>query len=127
MSEFRVLVCGGRDYTDIITGGEIVREALSTLFLNPPEKRDVVLITGCAKGADRIPILLYEGEEDEWGGLLKFPADWEKHGKSAGPIRNQQMLKEGKPNLVIAFPGGKGTAHMVSIAKKAGVEVFSVG
>ena len=58
--------------------------------------------------------------------LKVYPADWELHGKSAGPIRNQQMLIEGKPDLVLAFPGGKGTAHMVSIAKKKGVKVIEV-
>jgi UDP-N-acetylmuramoylalanine-D-glutamate ligase len=54
-----------------------------------------------------------------------YPAKWDLHGKSAGPIRNQQMLDTGV-DLVIAFPGGKGTAHMVSIAKKAGVKVVEI-
>jgi hypothetical protein len=122
----RVLVCGGRGYEDIEGGGTIVREALSQLFLNPPEKEDVVLISGGAKGADQIPIYMYEGEEDEWGGLEVYPADWKLHGKSAGHIRNQQMLDESKPDIVIAFPGGRGTANMIKRAKKAGVEVFQV-
>jgi hypothetical protein len=42
----------------------------------------------------------------------------------AGPIRKQQMLDEGKPDLVVAFPGGRGTAHMVRIARAAGIEVI---
>jgi UDP-N-acetylmuramoylalanine-D-glutamate ligase len=69
---------------------------------------------------------MYEGEEDEWGGLEVYPADWKLHGKSAGHIRNQQMLDESKPDIVIAFPGGRGTANMIKRAKKAGVEVFQV-
>jgi hypothetical protein len=52
-----------------------------------------------------------------------YPADWKKHGRSAGPIRNQHMLDVGKPNLVIAFPGGRGTADMMKRAEKAGIEV----
>jgi hypothetical protein len=52
-----------------------------------------------------------------------FPADWKKNGKAAGPIRNQQMLDEGKPDLVLAFWDGKsrGTEHMIGLAKKAGI------
>lgn len=45
------------------------------------------------------------------------------NGKAAGPIRNQRMLDEGKPDLVVAFPGGRGTADMVRRAKAAGVPV----
>ena len=55
-----------------------------------------------------------------------YPANWERHGKAAGPLRNQRMLDEGKPDLVIAFPGGRGTADMVRRAKEAGVEVREV-
>jgi predicted Rossmann-fold nucleotide-binding protein len=55
-----------------------------------------------------------------------FPANWPKHGKGAGFIRNQQMLNEGKPDLMIAFPGGKGTADMIEKAIKAGIKVIEV-
>ena len=59
--------------------------------------------------------------------IEEYPARWDEYGRSAGPIRNQQMLKEGKPDLVLAFhhdlSASKGTAHMVSIAKNAGVPV----
>ena len=57
-----------------------------------------------------------------WG----FPADWNSYGKAAGPIRNKQMLDEGKPDVVIAFPGGTGTANMIMQATKAGVKVVKV-
>lgn len=56
----------------------------------------------------------------------RFPADWKSHGKPAGPIRNQQMIDEGKPDLVVAFPGGRGTADMVAKANRAGVEVIEI-
>jgi hypothetical protein len=48
---------------------------------------------------------------------------WNKCGIGAGYFRNVQMLEEGKPDLVVAFLGGKGTAMMVKIARAAGVEV----
>ena len=57
-----------------------------------------------------------------------FAADWDKHGKAAGAIRNREMLKKGQPNLVIAFhtalQQSKGTRDMVELAKKAGIETF---
>ncbi|MEM9912925.1 MAG: hypothetical protein AAF922_19365 [Pseudomonadota bacterium] len=45
-------------------------------------------------------------------------------GRAAGPIRNKEMLDEGCPDLVVAFPGGRGTANMVKQAQAAGVEVL---
>ena len=51
-----------------------------------------------------------------------FPADWKVRGRAAGHIRNQQMLDEGRPHLVVAFPGGRGTADMVRRARAAGIE-----
>lgn len=84
---------------------------------------DVTIITGAARGADRFG--------GDWAAiehclLEEFPAAWEHHGRAAGPIRNRQMLKEGKPDLVIAFPGGNGTANMVKQARQAGVEVIEI-
>lgn len=81
------------------------------------------IIHGGARGADR--------GADEWGvanwvPVHEFKADWDKYGKLAGPIRNKEMLEIGKPDLVIAFPGGKGTSNMVQQAKEAGVEVIEV-
>ncbi len=55
-----------------------------------------------------------------------FPADWDTLGRKAGPIRNVQMLEEGRPDLIIAFPGARGTAHMMRISREAGVEVIEV-
>ena len=49
--------------------------------------------------------------------------DWAL-GRKAGPIRNQRMLDDGKPDLVIAFSGGKGTAGMMAIARRAGVKII---
>jgi ABC-type Fe3+-hydroxamate transport system substrate-binding protein len=56
----------------------------------------------------------------------KFPADWIKYGKSAGPKRNMEMILSAKPDLVVAFPGSKGTADMISKAKAAGIEVLEI-
>jgi hypothetical protein len=82
-----------------------------------------VIIHGGAKGADMLAEkwAVYNGVRHQ-----KFAADWAAHGPAAGPIRNRRMLVEGKPDVVIAFPGGRGTADMVWQARDAGVEVVVV-
>lgn len=105
----RVLVCGGRDFDDP-----------GLLFKTLENHHIEKLIEGGARGADRIARqYAYTMNIPK----LTFEADWKKYGNSAGPIRNQQMIDEGKPDLVIAFPGGRGTADMVKRAIKAGVPV----
>jgi hypothetical protein len=109
----RVLVCGGRDFDD--------RDTLNaTLDELHRERGFTLLIAGGARGADSLA--------EAWAIAAGVPckvymADWENLGRKAGPIRNEQMLAEGRPELVVAFPGGRGTAHMVRIAREAGVEV----
>lgn len=63
-----------------------------------------------------------------WRGVwcVPYEADWNRYGKAAGPIRNERMLADFRPDLVVAFPGGRGTAHMVDIASRAGVRVMVV-
>jgi hypothetical protein len=55
-----------------------------------------------------------------------YQADWKGLGRKAGPIRHQQMLDESQPALVVAFPGGRGTADMVCRARGADIEVIEV-
>jgi hypothetical protein len=110
----RVLVCGGRDFTNI----NLLYDTLDK-FLGPID----LLISGGACGADS----LAEMWADERHVLVeRYEADWSAHGKSAGPIRNQRMLHEGKPDVVLAFPGGRGTADMVDRARRAGIRVIEV-
>lgn len=111
----RILVCGGRDYNDS-------KKVHDTLF--PYLDFGTSIIEGGARGADKLAADFAR----HYGVFhLQYPADWKKHGKAAGFIRNQQMLDEGKPDLVIAFPGGAGTGDMIRRARKAGVEVIEVG
>lgn len=112
----RVLVCGGRDFQD-------THYLYKTLDTYHKVNQIDVIIEGGARGADRIAGYWARKNKVD---LLIYPAQWNLHGKGAGPIRNQQMLDEGKPNVVIAFAGGKGTADMVKRAKAAGVEVIEV-
>jgi hypothetical protein len=122
----RVLVCGGRDYSSTDAWNWLEHNAkdeiaFATGCTSPLQLS--ALIHGGARGAD-------EGAS-QWGHsenmkVLAFLADWKKHGKAAGPIRNQKMIDEGNPDVVIAFPGGRGTADMVRRAHSAGIRVIEV-
>ena len=110
----RLLVCGDRDWTD----RKFLYDTLDRWHENEPIE---VVIEGEARGADQMA--------RDWAtarGVVvePYPADWEKHGKAAGPIRNQQML-DADPDFVLAFhddiESSKGTRNMVKIARKAGV------
>lgn len=108
-----VLVTGGRDFADFRCVGRVLDEAHSW-------ERITRIITGCAAGADRWArnwALLHEVDAHV------YAARWRAEGNKAGPLRNARMLADGRPDLVIAFPGGRGTADMVRRAAAAGVPV----
>lgn len=110
----RVLVCGDRAYA------HRARVYATLDALGSVE----TVIEGTATGADT-----FGGEWADLHGVehLRFPALWDRYGRAAGPVRNRQMLEEGKPDLVVAFhhdlSQSKGTADMVRQARKAGVPV----
>jgi hypothetical protein len=115
-NNIRVLVTGGRDYEN----REAVFKALQAIH---EKVRIDTIIHGKARGADALA--------DEWASsagvtVEAYPAEWNKYGKAAGPIRNREMLLESTPDLVVAFPGGKGTKNMVDLCKKFDYEVMEV-
>jgi hypothetical protein len=112
----RVLVCGGRNFNK-------KKLIFSTLDAVRWQYGIDCIIHGGATGADY------------WSGIWGcraavpvevFSADWKKYGRAAGPIRNRHMLNEGKPDIVVAFPGGKGTANMVQRARDRIIQVLEV-
>lgn len=108
----KILVCGGRDYTDTMKITKVLADLTQ-------EFGKCVIIHGGARGADSLAAgIARKFGWWEW----RCPADWDKHGYSAGPIRNKEMVELAQPDLVVAFPGGKGTAHMVNYAKSHGLE-----
>lgn len=116
MPERRVLVTGSRWWSDATT-------LAAALAAQVEEHGPIVVIHGAAAGADRMA--------DNWAvnhgyPVDPYPADWAKHGRKAGPIRNRKMLAESRPDIVLAFPlpDSKGTWDMVRIADDAGVPVL---
>lgn len=109
----RVLICGGREASR-------EQRLAVTRWVKGRLSRGDVVIHGAASGIDEAA-----GAAAKIKGLRieAYPADWKTHGRAAGPIRNRQMLVDGKPDLVVAFPGGRGTANMVRQAREHGVAV----
>jgi len=127
----RLLVCGGRDYTNQDVAYKVLDKIHSTMNITH-------VINGLAPGADTLGrgwALRTDCVEP-----VDFPALWNdlsvegavvkknKWGKDynvkAGFQRNQRMLDEGQPHMLLAFPGGNGTADMVDRASKLGVTII---
>jgi hypothetical protein len=112
----RVIVCGGRGYAD----ADMVGVSLDAVARKHPN--GLVIVQGGAAGADELARDWCQSRNVE---CVTYAADWEKHGRAAGPMRNQQMLDAGADG-VVAFPGGRGTADMVERAQRAGVPVWRI-
>jgi hypothetical protein len=113
----KIIVCGGRDYSD--------RKTLFTTLDRIDLERGPfdILIHGNAQGADTIA--------DAWARshnvtVVAVLPEWQRHGKAAGPVRNRKMITTYSPDLVVAFPGGRGTANLIKLAREAGIEVIEV-
>lgn len=110
----KIIIAGGRDYTerpgDLAQVAEVLQECDAT-----------EIVSGMAKGADKW------GEQVAWElklPLKQFEAHWETYGKGAGAIRNTTMAEYA--DGLIALPGGAGTEHMISVAKKMGLRVWEL-
>ena len=108
---FKVIVAGGRDFLDY----NLLEQKLDKLLIN---KSDVRIISGMAKGADKLGETYASIRKL---GVEVYPAEWEKFGKSAGYKRNEVMADHAE--ALVAFWDGKsrGTKHMIDIAKAKGL------
>lgn len=109
-----ILVCGGRDFTNYEKFLEVLEKYKSQVSL---------IVHGAARGADTLAAVWAANNKIP---VKSYPADWGLHGKSAGHIRNHEMITKEKVDLVIAFPGGKGTANMVKQARAKNIEVLEI-
>jgi len=110
----RLLICGGRDFHD----AEYAFPRFDRVHQKTPVSR---LICGMADGGDKLG---YNWAKTRNIPIDEYWPDWKGLGRAAGPIRNEEMLKDGKPELVLGLPGGNGTAHMCRISRGAGVPVL---
>lgn len=110
----KVIIAGSRDITDYDT----VVNAVD----NHPFESITEIVSGCAKGVDTVGERIAENCDIP---LQKFSADWSKHGKAAGPIRNRQMAEYADAAIVI-HNGSKGSLNMIETMKKLNKPVYEV-
>lgn len=119
----RYLITGGRDYKDRV----LVFRTLDDLTIDEgdmlPRDGTLIIHGDCPTGADQFAD---DWAIVNWTPVERYPATWAL-GKAAGILRNERMLRDGKPDMVIAFPGGAGTNDMMRRARRAGVEVRRFG
>lgn len=112
----RVLITGSRNWRDL----RVIYDVLNIQWRIDP---DAILVSGaCPTGADCIAENVWEG----FGGKVeRHPADWDTHGKAAGPRRNQEMVDLGA-DVCLAFPlpDSRGTRHCMAAAERAGIPVI---
>jgi hypothetical protein len=130
----RIIIAGSRDFNDyhlLFTKcnqifAQLSKEGLLTGSINQDIK-NMEIISGTARGADELGEIFAEEHNIS---VIKFPADWDTYGKSAGYRRNAEMALYAKEDngILIAFWDGisKGTNHMIDLAKKYGLKVFVV-
>lgn len=110
---FKVIVAGSRTFNDYT----YLKKSLDKLLVN---KTSITIISGTARGADQ----LGERYAQENGyNLLKFPADWDKYGKSAGYKRNEEMAKVADACVVFWDGQSRGSKHMIDIAQKYNLKI----
>jgi hypothetical protein len=105
-------VTGGRDYPVPLDVYKVLDEY---------KDKNLYLVLGDATGVDTFA--------RQWAEYHQIPhtvhkADWETHGRAAGPIRNGKMIEQA--NSLVAFRGGRGTANCISQARKAGIDIRMV-
>ena len=119
MDDYRVIIAGSRSFSNY----ELLREHCLSLLQEKMRAHRVIIVSGHAQGAD----ILGERFAKEQGLTVELhPAKWRALGKAAGMIRNADMARDS--DALIAFWDGKsrGTAHMISFARRRGLEVSVV-
>lgn len=115
----RIIVTGGRHSRE----RELVFSWLSDFYCELKESGDdLIVVQGGATGVDKFA--------REW--CQQYGVEFKNYpyprelGRAGGPIRNRRMVGNEKPDRVVAFPGGAGTASMTRIARELGIEVIEV-
>lgn len=119
----KVLVCGGRDFSD----SKRLAAALDALH---SETEITLIIQGGQRDGEKGFWIGADWLASEWARwrevpFVNEPAKWKSQGRPAGPIRNKLMLDKWSPDVVVHFPGGTGTSGMVKLADGAGIRTIA--
>ena len=127
MKELRIIIAGSRDFNDYKLLKTSIRDILKNISLDDINK--IKIISGTARGADQLVERFAKQFKLE---VVKFPADWNRFGKRAGYIRNEEMakysVKDDNYGMLVAFWDGKskGTKNMIDAAKKMNMDVHVI-
>lgn len=110
----RVIIAGTRNFQDY----RLLKEKISFYLSNTPG--DIIIFSGGCAGADKLGERYAREHKIE---VKKFPADWKRYGKGAGPLRNQQMANEATHCILFWDGISKGTKVMHELAKRAGLKI----
>ena len=106
----KLIVAGTRDFNDYV----LLAAKLDAILANTP-KDQIEIVSGTSAGADKL------GEQYAISnnlGLKRFPADWKKYNKKAGPIRNEEMAQYATHCVCFWDGKSKGTANMIELANQ---------
>lgn len=113
----KVIICGSRYLKDVA----LVARAVEAAPFRVDATRDEIVVGG-AGGVDSAAL------DWAWGHrcatIRNMPADWDKHGRKAGPIRNQEMVDYADACIAIPCPKSKGTWDTVRRAEAKGIPVY---
>jgi len=112
MEDFKVIIAGGRDFNDFPT----LHATMDKLLEKQRETHNITIISGGARGADTLGEKYAQLHHFK---VIKMKADWKKHGKSAGFVRNNEMLKITQGVVCFWDKRSKGTKHMIDITTEA--------
>ena len=112
----RLLVCGGRHFED----AEMVHHELTALHWRKPIS---VVVHGSIAG---VGIIAEAWARRHGIAVVRYPPNWEFYGKKAEGLRSDFMLTDSRPDLVVAFPGGRHTADLVQRAINVGLAVLAI-
>lgn len=118
MDEFKLIVAGGRDFTD----AKMLDKAILDLAEEEYADKAISIVSGMAQGADMLGYMFAVKNNVV---VYTMPADWEQHGKRAGMLRNKEM-GEFADALLAFYSGSKGTKHMIDYMRKLGKPVHVI-
>lgn len=112
----KIIVAGSRGFNNY----ELLRSKLNEIV---GDNLDIEIVSGMARGADLLGV---EYANERGYEIKKFPAQWDKYGKSAGYIRNEEMAKYSDTCICFWDGKSKGTKHMIDLSNKYGLKTFIV-
>jgi len=109
----KVIIAGSRGIEKL----KPVRNAVQ----NSPFKIDEVVHGNCGSGVDQSAEMLAKGSDKK---IKRFNADWDDHGKIAGPIRNQEMAEYADALIAVWDGESSGTQDMISKAMEYNLDIY---